>query len=518
MLLESRPGPVRARHNLAHEELDQGRLSRAVGPDDRDSRGERHLDRHVAQHGRLAPRVGKRAAAHLDKGLCPRCDALQHPRVGEAECDVVRLELIVGCRLGHALDELGEVALVELELAVLLVVHHVLRHVVEEDGVVRHHHGGDRLVRKLLHVLGQPCDAVDVDVVGRLVEQKELGLLKHRARERQPHAPAARERADGTEDERVGEGARPHHIDDLLLGLAHRLDQRVLVDELPADVVGIGGGDVALDVDGADLLGESLDELGGDGAHESRLARAVGADEAVALAALELEARVVQQHTVTVRERELAVGEDGEVVVVLLLGFLNTSAELGRALLEEALSVDDRLSLRDDALQVRHDHLQSARPAGAEVRRADLRDPQGHLVRVVRIAGEDLGEHCLNLDGVTLDSDLLVGAESHLDRVERLLVLGTDLRDGDLLGVPCQVGQDIGRKRGDVLRVVDQLEHGVNDDGGLAHHVHVALNTKAAEQDGHDDGEGGLVNGGDVRRGDEAIEASLTLGVGVHVR
>ena len=122
---------------------------------------------------------------------------------------------------------------------------------------------------------------------------------------------------------------------------------RVLVDELPADAVGVGGRDVALDVDGADLLGEALDELGGDRAHQRRLAGAVGADEAVALAALELELGVVQQHAVTVGEREGAVAEHLEVVVVLDHLLLDAGAELLGGLLEELLAEDDRLRLGD---------------------------------------------------------------------------------------------------------------------------------------------------------------------------
>ena len=65
---------------------------------------------------------------------------------------------------------------------------------------MRDDHRRDLLVAQLLHVLGQPRDAVHVDVVGRLVEQQQLGLLEHRARARGA-SPAARERADGAVDD-----------------------------------------------------------------------------------------------------------------------------------------------------------------------------------------------------------------------------------------------------------------------------------------------------------------------------
>ena len=47
--------------------------------------------------------------------------------------------------------------------------------------------------------------------------------------------------------------------------------------------------------------------------------------------------------------------------------------------------------------------------------------------------------------------------------------------------------------------------------------MHVALDAQAAQQDGHDDREGRLVDGRDVRGGHELVEARLALGVGVHV-
>ena len=48
-----------------------------------------------------------------------------------------------------------------------------------------------------------------------------------------------------------------------------------------------------------------------------------------------------------------------------------------------------------------------------------LRDPHGHLVRLVRVAKEDLGEDGLDVDGRALDLDGGELAERHLDRVER---------------------------------------------------------------------------------------------------
>ena len=386
---------------------------------------------------------------------------------------------------------------------------------------MRHDHRRDLLVRQALDVLGEPRDAVHVDVVGRLIEEKQLGLLEHGAREGEAHAPAAGERADRAEDQLVLERARAHHLNDLVLSLAravvHRFDHRVLVDELPADAVRVGGRHVALDVHRSDLLGEALDEIRGDRAHERRLARTVGADEAVALAALELELGVVQQHTVAVGEREGAVAQHLEVIVVLLGHLLDACAELGGGHLEELLGEHDRLGLGHDRRQVWHHHVHGTRPSHREERRGDLRDPLSDLVGLVRVAEEDLGEDGLDVDGRALNRDSGVLAERHLDRVERLLAFGAHLGDRDLINELGELLDEGGREVLDVLGVVDELEHGVDDDRRLAHHHHVALDAQAAVEHWHDNRQGGLVDGGHVRSGHELVEARLAFGLRVHV-
>ena len=46
-------------------------------------------------------------------------------------------------------------------------------------------------------MLLQPYTRVQIEVVRRLVEQQQLGLQEERACEREPHAPATRERRRG---------------------------------------------------------------------------------------------------------------------------------------------------------------------------------------------------------------------------------------------------------------------------------------------------------------------------------
>ena len=69
-----------------------------------------------------------------------------------------------------------------------------LRDAVEKFAVVRdHQHGGRLSAQPGL----EPDHGVEVEMVGRLVEQQQVGRAQQRPRQRQPVAPAARERRDG---------------------------------------------------------------------------------------------------------------------------------------------------------------------------------------------------------------------------------------------------------------------------------------------------------------------------------
>ncbi len=94
---------------------------------------------------------------------------------------------------GHLLQalrlELRVVAAVALELAVLDVQRDVADGI-EEFAVVRNHHQRAGVAREPVF---QPHHGVEVQVVGRLIEQQQVGRAHQRLRQVQPHAPAARE-------------------------------------------------------------------------------------------------------------------------------------------------------------------------------------------------------------------------------------------------------------------------------------------------------------------------------------
>ena len=62
--------------------------------------------------------------------------------------------------------------------------------IVEQVAVVADDNYGARIAREMI---GQPQRAFEVEIVGRLIEQQQVGLGEQHRRERNPHAPAAGE-------------------------------------------------------------------------------------------------------------------------------------------------------------------------------------------------------------------------------------------------------------------------------------------------------------------------------------
>ena len=319
--------------------------------------------------------------------------------------------------------DVGQVALVLLELE-RVDLQHVRADLVEHLDVVRHHdrrHVGERA-----QVVHHPLDVARVEVVGRLVEQQDVGLHEHRARQRELHAPTARQaahllgqRGGGHLLIVNGEADREQLLLGHLLGDAVLLQAGVLDDEVEhrelreqhARAVGAFALHVRLDKHRAQLRGgrEALDLLVGDGAHQGGLARVVAPAEAVAVATLELELRLVEQHLVAVRERELAVAQLLGVVS-LLLGLLDVNVD--RALVQEGLGEGlGVLELNDGGVR-----REGGVPLGdvedlhVEKRVRHARNVAEHVrVGALARALSRVGEHLLALDALP-DRVLLGGA------------------------------------------------------------------------------------------------------------
>ena len=163
----------------------------------RQLRRRRELD---PQRALDAHRLG---VGHLGQALDPRLRLLGLGRAGAEAIDealqvrALGLRLFVGDLLqaqvlGALALERGVVARVELGLAVVQV-QRVGGDLVEELAVVRDQ---QQRARVLEQPLLQPQHRVEVEVVGRLVEQQQVARRHQRARQVQAHAPAAGEFLD----------------------------------------------------------------------------------------------------------------------------------------------------------------------------------------------------------------------------------------------------------------------------------------------------------------------------------
>ncbi|MCY1354510.1 hypothetical protein D9M69_408900 [compost metagenome] len=215
---------------IAGEGLDQGRLAGAVGTEQADPRARSELQLDLLQHGLVAvaeTRLGhvqqragnlvRLAEAEVERRIdvrrrqflqaLQRLDAaLRLARLGRLRLEAgdelfhvraLRLLLLVGLLLlrqafGAGALEGRIAAAVEGQLA-LLEVRHVIDHTVEEIAVVGDQQEGAGVA---FQPVLEPEDGVQVEVVGRLVEQQQLGRAHQRLGQVQAHPPAAGEVAD----------------------------------------------------------------------------------------------------------------------------------------------------------------------------------------------------------------------------------------------------------------------------------------------------------------------------------
>ena len=427
---------------LAVDELEERGLAGAVGSDEGDARVQidAEVERLVdglgvvlvlegdllhAEHGRrYLAAVGKRERERLVGD-----DAL-----GEAAVDHLAQRLLLGLRLarqlGRAVTEARDVVLhvgdlvllplvalglVGLELDARLNVRVVVaREVLERllgqvddvgaDAVeevlrVRDEHERALVV---LQLLLEPHGRLEVQVVGRLVEQQQRRTEIEGARERDAHAPAAAEvaallllhlagEAEAEQDARRLDLAqvrvelvealvdladlllRLHVVElgealglalqllDLLVGLEHRLERRL-----------VGRRDLARQVVHVDVVGHGHLAVRY-GRQYGRLARAVEADDAVAAAVVELQLGVDEQLLAVEGQRELM---DVHVAAVRVRRqHACARAILGVGLREER----DRLHLALDLVKCHHvgRRRAHARQLAHQARRARHRGQRG---------------------------------------------------------------------------------------------------------------------------------------------
>ena len=456
--------------DLTDEELDHGTLTGTVLADAGNTGAEGDLNGNVEEGGRLVDGVGEGAAGHLHEGLTLGLDTLDGARLGELELHLRLGDGEVGTGLGLELDELVKVALEGVELQVLDL-KDVGAAIIEKAGIVRHNDGGNIL--EGVEVVLDPGNVDNVQVVGWLIEEKDIGLLKHGSGKSELHTPSTGEGGHGVVGlglAILGETDGGKDTADLLLVNVHGLDLLVDEDVLDAGQVRLLTLDIGLDEDGTDLgnVGEALDLVVGDGTHEGGLAGIVTTEKTVVLTTLELHLGVVEKNLGTVSEGELAVTELlGIVVLVLLLGDdhhllgLDTNGLgglLGIGIGLESLEASGNVLL---PLKVLH-HVQ--------VHHGSSNDGKVLNDLGIDVVGTAKGglELLDDLGGVATGGDGLVGEA--LEALELSNGAFGDLAGlgiGDGLGVGLEGGEEEGKEGGGIDRVVNKLGHVVDNDGGL---------------------------------------------------
>jgi hypothetical protein len=166
----------RVRRGVGHAEFERERRRSMRGRDQFHPFERLHAALRLLRLGRLRLEAVDEALQVRDRFLLLLVRAL-------LQCDLLRPQDF----------ELAVVAAVALDLPVLQMQRDVADGV-EKFAVVRNH---DQRARIAVQPVFEPDDRVEVQVVGRFVEQEQVGAAHQRLREIQAHAPTARKAAHG---------------------------------------------------------------------------------------------------------------------------------------------------------------------------------------------------------------------------------------------------------------------------------------------------------------------------------
>ena len=160
----------------------------------------------------------------------------------------------------------------------------------------------------------EPGDGLDIEVIGRLVEQQQLRLADQRARQQHAPLPSARQRVDID----VGRQLQPrhHHV-----GLVRALPLVVRIERAETLAHHLGDGAIGRQ---RHILNEPRHararlpphgapigrQIAGDDLHQRRLAGAIAADDRDALAGIDLERHIVEKRNVAVGVRDVFEGDE----------------------------------------------------------------------------------------------------------------------------------------------------------------------------------------------------------------
>jgi len=502
--------------SLTGQDLDKGGLSGSVGANDGNTGVQGNLAGHVHDGQLGGTGVGKVDVLKLDESLILGLDTIQETGLGKLKCDGRSRQLVVRTTSGVLLDELGQVTLVLLELAGL-VVDNTSADGVEETRVVGNDHGGD--VGERVEVVLQPGDVGNIQMVGRLVQQQDIGVHQHGTSQLQLHLPTTGKGTDGLLLLLLIETDRLEHVNNGLT--LEVLNVLIVEDEGDDGKIGILSLQVVLDKDGLELIGrgEALELARSNGAHEGRLSDTVGSAKTVTLTTAKVEASLVQKNHTTVGEGELAIAEK-----LTLLNILNSG--VGESILGivvnvvgvELVSQGSDLGIRTDSGEVRDDgrdpgvllKVAGGNQLGAEGGNVGKEGGrEGVLLDEGGLGLEDL-EDLSGRDSVGNDDDLVLGTGLTTTDTDQggtgTLGDGTELGGGTDLDHAVQTGQELGQELLGVSGVLDELAHVVDNDSGLTLDRGGTLSETTDKKRAHN-GKGGLLDGGNEGGGGELVNA-----------
>ena len=509
------------RDELTSEDVDEGGLAGTVGANDGNTGAERALEGDVGNLGLLGTGVLEGHLGGTEDGLGLGLDTLKETGLGEGELHLGFSKLVVGLGGRVAGNEGLEVTTVTLKLEAL-VVDDVLADVVEEARVVRHDDGS---ARRALEVILEPLNVLDIQMVSGLIEEENIGSLEDGTAQSELHLPTTGEGGDVVLDH-VGREAELGELSlDVLLGSLDTSLLELLHGPVDGGHLSILGIKVVLDEHGLDLglLGEALDLLVVDGAHEGGLAGTVGTAKTVALATLETEVGLVEKNLGTVGKGEGAVAE----ILTLLIVSLSLIGGSGTGGSLQAELVSDRLGLgvTNDDGDVRLDGLSPDGGLGGLLideltgNGSDVLDNGGELLESGSVlAAEDLlevAEDDVDITGVLGLGDLAVDNVTDAGKgVESLLGLLTSLGISEVVVVLLETGHHLGQERSNNVGVVDELAHVVDNDGGLTLDSGVTLAKTTIKERNHE-GKSGLSDLSDESGGTEQVNGlGDVLGLG----
>ena len=498
---------------LTSQDVDQGGLSSSVWTDDGNTGSEGTLEGDIGNLWLWSTLILEGHLGDTDDGLGLSLDTLEETWLWELELHLGVGDVVVGLGGWALLDELVKVSTVTLELE-SLVVDDVLADVVDEVGVVGN---DDRGTWRVLKVILEPLDVLDIQVVSWLIQQENIWVLENGTAKSQLHLPSSGKGGDETVDHEIGETELVELGKHLLLGGLDTNLGQLLHGPVNGGLLSIGGVEVVLDEDGLDLrlLWETLDLLIVDGAHKGGLSGSVWSEKTVTLTTLQAEVSLVKKNLGTVGQVEGAVAKILTLLIVSLLG-ISLSGEWGSTLAEIVnkdlsgviTNKGGDVGLEGDVPGVDIGILLVNELAS---KGSNVLDGWGELLDdglVVGLKGSlEVGENGLDVSGVGWLWDLAIGTNGTdtLEGVESLLGFLTSLRISQVLVVLDNGWHELWQESGDDVWILDQLTHVVNNDGGLALNGSLAL-TKTTLQKWNHNGQGRLVNVSDESGGTEQVD------------